>query len=326
MNYQKKIALNHSYAREALGTSYYDTIFEDGVIRNNMSNTNIAGLSAGNDSAGGYLVPNTMETQIIQTLAEENVIRRLATTIHTDGHDRSVPVVTSTPQAQWVAENQALDLGEATIGEVRMKHHKLGLMMRVSDELLKDGGVNIPDFLSDMFARSIGAVEENAFLNGNGITQPSGILTVSRAESTVIAAAPATITAEEIISLYYALDEQYRQKAVFMMHEDTAKALSLLKDENGRHLWRDALASDVPNTILGRPVYISRFMPKMAAGAKAVLFGDLSKYWIADIGNRSLRRYSELFADKGQTGFCMTERVDGKLMVPDAVKLLQMAE
>ena len=92
MNYQKNIVLNHSYARKALGTSYYDAIFEDGVIRNNMSNTNIVGLTAGNNSAGGYLVPDTMETQIIQTLAKENVIRRLATTIHTDGDDRIVPL------------------------------------------------------------------------------------------------------------------------------------------------------------------------------------------------------------------------------------------
>jgi len=132
-------------------------------------------------------------------------------------------------------------------------------------------------------------------------------------------------TAEELISLYYSLDEKYRQHAVFMMHEDTAKALRLLKDENGHYLWREALGGE-PDRLLGRPAYISRFMPKMVAGAKPVLFGDLSKYWIADRGNRSFRRFDELFADQGQTGFRMIERIDGKLILPEAVKVILMAE
>ena len=110
-----------------------------------------------------------------------------------------------------------------------------------------------------------------------------------------------------------------------MMHEDTAKALRLLKDENGHSLWREALGGEM-DRLLGHPVHISRFMPKMAAGAKPVLFGDLSKYWIADRGNRSLTRYDELFADRGQTGFRMIERIDGKPILSKTVKVIQMAE
>ena len=161
--------------------------------------------------------------------------------------------------------------------------------------------------------------------NGNGVNMPTGLLASGSAEVGVTAQAADAITAEDIISLYYSLDEKYRQHAVFMMHEDTAKALRLLKDENGHYLWCEALGGE-PDRLLGRPVYISRFMPKMAAGAKPVLFGDLSKYWIADRGNRSFRRFDELFADQGQTGFRMIERIDGKLILPEAVKVIQMAE
>ena len=108
------------------------------------------------------------------------------------------------------------------------------------------------------------------------------------------------------------------------MHEDTAKTLRTLKDENGRYLWREALGGE-PDRLLGRPVYTSRFMPKLAAGTKPVVFGDLSKYWISDRGNRVLRRYGEVFALRDQTAFVMTEFVDGKLIVPEAAKVIQMA-
>ena len=198
------------------------------------------------------------------------------------------------------------------------------MMIQVSNELINDGGVDMPAFLSEAFAEQIASTEENAFINGNGVDMPKGLLASSSAEIGVTAQATDVITAEELISLYYSLDEKYRQHAVFMMHDDTAKALRLLKDESGHYLWREALGGE-PDRLLGRPVYISRFMPKMAAGVKPVLFGDLSKYWIGERGNRSLTRYDELFADQGQTGYRMIEFVDGKLILPEAVKVIQMA-
>lgn len=110
------------------------------------------------------------------------------------------------------------------------------------------------------------------------------------------------------------------------MHEDTAKALALLKDDQGRYLCGDCLCNTVPETLFGCPVHTSRFMPKLEAGAKAIAFGDMSAYWIADRGNRSLRRLTELFARQSKVGFRMTERVDGRLMIPEAVKVLQVSE
>ena len=225
-------------------------------------------------------------------------------------------------EAQWLDENEAMEMGAAGFEAARLKPRKVGLAIPVSNELLADAGVDMAAFLTDSFARHIASSEEKAFLTGDGAKQPAGLL--NSAQVGVTTAAPDALTADEIISLYYALDEQYRAKAVFLMHEDTAKALRTLKDENGRYLWREALGGE-PDRLLGRPVYTSRFMPKLAAGAKPVVFGDLSKYWIADRGNRVLRRYGEVFALRDQTAFVMTERVDGKLIVPEAVKVIQMA-
>ena len=320
---QMNFVFNHSDKPEALGTQYYELLFKTGAIANRMTENHAQGLKAGEKGAGGYLVPDSMETQIVQTLAEENVMRRLATVIHLEDGERAVPVVRNMSDAQWLDENEAMEMGAAGFEAARLKPRKLGLTIPVSNELLADAGVDMAAFLADTFARRIASSEEKAFLTGDGVKQPAGLL--NSAQVGVTAATPDALTADEIISLYYALDEQYRAKAVFLMHEDTAKALWTLKDENGRYLWREALGGE-PDRLLGRPVYTSRFMPKLAADAKPVVFGDLSKYWIVDRGNRVLRRYGEVFALRDQTAFVMTERVDGKLIVPDAVKVIQMAE
>ena len=322
MHNQMNFVFNHSDKLEALGTQYYELLFKTGVIANRMTENHAQGLKAGEKGAGGYLVPDSMEAQIVQTLAEENVMRRLATVIHMEDGERAVPVVRSMSEAQWLDENEAMEIGAAGFEAARLKPRKLGLTIPVSNELLADAGVDMATFLADSFARRIASGEEKAFLTGDGVKQPAGLL--NSAQVGVTADAPDALTADEIISLYYALDEQHRAKAVFLMHEDTAKALRTLKDENGRYLWLEALGGE-SDRLLGRPVYTSRFMPKLAAGAKPVVFGDLSKYWIADRGNRVLRRYGEVFALRDQTAFVMTERIDGKLIVPEAVKVIQMA-
>ena len=323
-NYQKNAAMTHCGEKKDLAGSFYETIFMDGAIHKTKDSAIFNYLSKGDDGMGGYLVPDSMEKKVVHALTENNVIRRLATVIHTDGDDRMIPLAATMSEPQWLGENEAIQLAEASFSSIRFRQHKLGMMIQVSNELVNDGGVDIPAFLSEAFAEQIASTEENAFINGDGVNMPKGLLASGSAETGVVAQAADTLTAEEIISLYYSLDEKYRQNAVFMMHEETAKALRLLKDENGHYLWREALGGE-PDRLLGRPVYTSRFMPKMAAGAKPVLFGDLSKYWIADRGNRSLRRFDELFADQGQTGFRMIERIDGKLILPGAVKVIQMA-
>ena len=135
--------------------------------------------------------------------------------------------------------------------------------------------------------------------------------------------AAATFTADEIFDLFYSLKAPYRRSAVFVMNDATVKALRKLKDNNGQYLWQPSLTAGAPDTLLNRPVYTSAFMPVLEAGAKSILFGDLSYYWVADRQGRSFRRLGELFAPTGQVGFLATQRVDGKLILPEAVKVMQ---
>ena len=107
------------------------------------------------------------------------------------------------------------------------------------------------------------------------------------------------------------------------MNDATIKAIRKLKDNNNQYLWQPSLVAGTPDTILGRPVVTSAYMPTAAAGAKTIAFGDFSYYWIADRQGRSFKRLNELYAANGQVGFLGSQRVDGKLVLPEAIKVLQ---
>ena len=198
-------------------------------------------------------------------------------------------------------------------------------MIKVSEELLRDSVFDLPSYIAKEFARRIGAAEEEAFLTGNGTGKPTGLLNATGgAQTGVTAAAQDAITFDEVIDLFYALRAPYRKNAVFITSDTTMKALRQLKNGNGDYIWQPSIKAGTPDTILNRPVYTSVYMPQMAKGKKAMLFGDLSYYWIADRQGRSFKRLNELYAATGQVGFLASERVDGKLILPEAVKVLAM--
>jgi len=193
-----------------LAGSFYEGIFIDGAIGGNRNTAIVECLSKGNDSMGGYLVPDSTEKKIIHSLTANNVVRRLATVVRTDGGDRHIPLVATMSDAQCLGENEAIQLAEASFSNMRFKQHKLGMMIQVSNELVKDGGVDMPAFLSETFAEQIASAEEKAFINGDGVDMPKGLLASGSAETSITAQAADAITAEEVISLYYSLDEKYR--------------------------------------------------------------------------------------------------------------------
>ena len=171
---------------------------------------------------------------------------------------------------------------------------------------------------------TIGTKEEDAFFNGNGTGKPTGIFNATGGAQVGVTAASATaITADEIIDLFYSLKAPYRKNAVWVLNDSTVKAIRKLKDKNDNYLWQPALTAGTPDTILGRPVYTSSYVPSIAAGAKTIAFGDFSYYWIADRQGRIFKKLSELYAATDQTGFVATQRVDGKLVLPEAIKVLQ---
>ena len=281
-------------------------------------------LQEGTDSEGGYLVPDEFERTLVEALEEENVFRTLAHVIKTSSGDRKIPVVASKGTASWVDEEGAYTESDDAFSQVSIGAYKLGTMIKVSEELLADSVFDLEAYISKEFARRIGAREEESFFNGDGKGKPLGILAAAGgAEVGVTAASATAITADEVIDLFYSLKAPYRKNAVWLLNDATVKQIRKLKDTTGQYLWQPSLVAGTPDTILGRPVKTSAFMPTAAAGAKTIAFGDFKYYWIADRQGRTFKKLSELYAANGQVGFMGTQRVDGKLVLPEAVKVLQ---
>lgn len=281
-------------------------------------------LQVGTDSEGGYLVPDEFEHTLIEALEEENVFRTLAKIINTSSGDRKIPVVATKGEASWIDEEGLYQEDDDAFTQVSIGAYKLGTMIKVSEELLNDSAFDLESYISREFARRIGAREEESFFNGNGTGKPLGILAASGgAQVGVTAGSQTTVTADEVIDLFYSLKSSYRKKAVWVLNDATIKAIRKLKDKNDQYLWQPSLVAGTPDTILGRPVVTSAYMPVIAAGAKTIAFGDFSYYWIADRQGRSFKRLNELYAANGQVGFLGSQRVDGKLVLPEAIKVLQ---
>lgn len=301
----------------------YSDAFWNSIRMKNPGTHIYNSLSIGEDSEGGYLAPDEFEHTLITTLEEENIFRKLAKVIKTSSGDRKIPVVVTKGSAAWLDEGEEFEESDSVFGQTSIGAYKLGTMIKVSDELLNDSVFDIQNYIATEFARRIGAKEEEAFLIGDGDGKPTGLFSASGgAETGVTSSAAAAITADEIIDLVYSLKAPYRKNAAFIMNDSTVKAVRKLKDGQGQYLWQPSLTAKTPDTLLNHHVYTSAFAPIIAAGAKTIAFGDFMYYWIADRQGRSFKRLNELFATTGQVGFLASQRVDGKLILPEAVKVL----
>jgi HK97 family phage major capsid protein len=295
-----------------------------GAMRNKMNPSVQNALQIGTDSEGGFLVPDEYEHQLIKALQEANVLRNMCNVITTSYGDRKIPVVASQGSAAWMDEEAAFTESDDAFTQVTLSAYKLGTMLKVSDELLNDSYFDLEAYIAAEFARRIGAAEEEAFLTGNGTAKPTGLLNATGGAGLGVTAAGTTaILIDEVLDLYHSLKSSYRKNASFLVNDDTIKKLRKLKDGQGQYLWQPSLTSGTPDTILNRPVVTSQYMPTAAAGEKSIVFGDFKYYWIADRQGRTFKRLNELYAANGQVGFLASQRLDGKLILTEAIKVLQ---
>lgn len=281
-------------------------------------------LSEGIDTDGGYLVPEEYDRRLIDGLTEENIFRKLATTITTSG-ERKINIAGSKPAAAWIDEGEELTFGDAKFAQINLDAHKLHVAVKVTEELLYDNAFGLENYLLRAFSKALGNAEEDAFLNGDGAGKPLGIFAETGGADVGVTAASATaITADEIINLVYSLKRPYRKNAKFIMNDQTISLLRKLKDGNQAYLWQPSVQAGEPDRLFGYEVLTSPYVPVVEAGKPVIAFGDFSYYNIGDRGTRSFAELKELFAGNGMIGFVAKERVDGKLVLPEAIKVLKM--
>ena len=285
----------------------------------NISNV----LQEGNDQQGGYLVPVEYDNRLIDVLNEENIMRSLATKITTSG-EHKINIAATKPAAAWIEEGGALTFGDATFDQIMMDAYKLHVAIKVTEELLYDAAFNLEGYIIDQFGKALANAEEDAFLNGDGKGKPMGVFDTTNGGQYNTTTSTANISADDIINLVYTLKRPYRKSAAFITNDKTLASLRKLKDNNGAYLWQPALTAGEPDRLFGYAIHTSQFAPEAVAGKAAMAFGDFSYYNIGDRGSRSMQELKELFAGNGMVGYVMKERVDGRLILPEAVQILKM--
>ena len=269
-------------------------------------------------------IESEYDSRLIQVLNEENVMRSLGTAITTSG-EHKINIAATKPAAAWIEEGGALTFGDATFDQIILDAHKLHVAVKVTEELLYDNAFNLENYILEQFGKALANAEEDAFINGNGTGQPLGILAeTGGAQVGVTTKSSGKVTADEIIDLVYSLKRPYRKNAVVLANDACVAELRKLKDSTGQYLWQPSLQAGEPDRVLGYKVYTSAYFPLPAPGKAAVAFGDFSYYNIGDRGSRSIAELKELFAGNGMVGFVAKERVDGKLILPEAVQILKL--
>ena len=273
-------------------------------------------LQEGVDADGGYLVPEEYDSRLIQALEDENIMRKLATRISTSG-EHKINIAATKPAAAWIEEGGALTFGDATFDQILLDAHKLHVAIKVTEELLYDIAFGLENYIIDQFGKALANAEEDAFLNGTGVGQPLGLF--AETGGGTVAKTVSALTADEIINLVYALKRAYRKDASFIINDQLIAQIRTLKDNNGAYMWQPSYQFDEPDKLLGYDVHTSQFAP-----VDAIAFGDYSYYNIGDRGTRSFKQLTELFAGNGMLGYVAKERVDGKLILPEAVQILKI--
>lgn len=279
-------------------------------------------LQVGTNSEGGFIVPEEFDTMLVEYLQDINQIRSLVNVVST-ASDRNIPVESSLGSATWTAEEAAYTESDAAFSQVVLGSHKLGTIIKVSEELLQDSFFDVQTYLARNFAKRFGIAEEAAFVNGNGTGKPTGIVGGSGLGKT--AAGAAAITSDELIDLMHSVPRPYRVRGTWLMHDSTVKLIRKLKDGDSQYLWQPGLQAGQPDMLLGRPVVASTAMPLATTGLKSVVFGDMAGYTVADRQGTVLQRLNELYAANGQVGFRAYKRMDGKMVDATGIKHLIQA-
>ena len=272
-------------------------------------------LQEGVDADGGYLVPEEYDHRLIDVLTEENIMRGIATKITTSG-EHKINIAATKPAAAWIEEGGALSFGDATFDQKILDAHKLHVAIKITEELLYDNAFGLENYIITEFGKALANAEEDAFLNGDGVGKPTGIFDKTKGGES-IGTLTAALKSDDVLDLIYKLKRPYRKNASFIMNDATLAQIRKLKDNNGQYLWQPSYQVGEPDKILGYNIRTSAFAP-----TDAIAFGDYKYYNIGDRGSRSFKQLNELFAGNGMIGYVAKERVDGLLILPEAVKIL----
>lgn len=273
-----------------------------------------------NSDTGTYTVPSVANNKIMKVVEKDSLFRQIATVFRAYNSNTRILAKDCNDLAQFVPEGGNIPIydGMKDFTPFTVDTWKLAAFVKLDEDFIHDATFDIENHLVQRLGRNFGKAETDAFINGTGEQMPTGIL--HETKGATVAATPSSLTYDDVIKLYFSVKDEYRSRSIWLMNDATAMALRTLKDDNGNYLWNSN-----NDTIFGKQVIITEFMPNAEPGNKPIAFGDFSYYWVVCKKPVSVRTIKEKFAIYDQIGYLGFEFLDGKLIRPDAIKVLQIA-
>ena len=292
------------------------------TIRNTMSTTT--------SSEGGYTVATEVATYVMEAMKAFGGMRQVATILRTDqGNPMTWPTSDGTTEVgEILAENASATDLDVSFNTKNLPVYKYSSkVVTVPIELLQDSNVDIESFVRARISQRLGRITNTHFTTGDGSSKPTGLIAAASVGKTGASGQTTTVTYADLVDLEHSIDPAYRVNCKWMFNDSTLKALKKILDSQNRPLWLPGITVKEPDTILGYTYQINQDVAVMAASAKSIAFGDLSKYVIRDVMAMTYYRFDDsAYAKKGQVGFLAFLRSGGNFMdVGGAVKLYQNA-
>ena len=309
---------NDSYGKAHTSPEYDKHFFN--AIRGGFRNESADYLRAGVDQQGGYLLPSELDSEIATKIAEVSAMRQICRVIETNSR-HLIPVQTTPPTAQWIAEGQEINLSSEEFTQVELSAYKLCAGCKLSNELLEDAAYDVASHLESEFTKALAAAEEKSFISGTGVGEPTGLLSSLDSDNEVTTAST-SLSLDDLVNVAYSLRREYRQNAVWLMSDSVLQQIRQLKDATLNSIWTPSAVDNAPDRLLGYKIFVSNFMPSYEHGAKILVFGNFQYYCIADRGQRVFKPLFEKFALSDISAFLLIQRCDGKVIDKKAFKVL----
>lgn len=273
-------------------------------------------LVVGTANKGGDTVPEGFYGQLQQHLIHNSAIRQSNVTVLTtdSGNDLPVPKTTTHPTAGIIGESGTVTASEPVFAQTVLGAFKYGFSVQISSELEQDTGVDLVGYLAQIGGAALGNGSGAHFVAGDGDDKPNGIVTASTLGVTGAAAAAGVFTADNLIDLYFSVIPPYRTAGTWMMSDLAMRNARKLKGEDNQYLWAPGLTAGDQSTLLGRPVLTDPNVPAVAALARSVVFGDLSRYFIRDVRGVRVERSVDFAFSTDLVTWRFLLRTDGDLI------------
>jgi HK97 family phage major capsid protein len=277
-------------------------------------------LSSDSDPAGGYWVASAMSDQVVQKVFETSPMRKIIAVETISGDALEIPEDINEASAGWTAEKSSrTETATPDIGVRRIPVHELYAQPKATQTLLDDSRIDIENWLANKIADKISRMENTAFISGDGIGKPRGILTYPAGTTNpgqvqqINSGSASALTADGLRSVYYALKNPYADNASWLLSRSSVEAVSKLKDSSGQYLWQPGLQAGEPQTLMGRPIERMEDMPNVAANSLSVAFGDWRQAYTA-VDRTGVRILRDPFSAKPFVMFYTTKRTGGDVL------------